>query len=206
MGNFCGVIGTGKEGNPEEGVEQRMEIVLIRHGEPDYTPCDRRGFIGQGRGLAPLTPAGRACAETYAKDPALSGCERLISSPYTRALETAAIFSRAMGLPIEVEVDLHEWLVDKTFQDSTSEESMAAAQEFERYGGRYPLGETRNWETAAEIVARVVPVFDKYLDMGCRKIAVVSHGMVMRRFTGGTSTAYCRPYRISYDKGFPCLV
>lgn len=184
-----------------------MEVVLIRHGEPDYAPCDSRGFIGQGRGLAPLTPAGRACAEAYAKDPALSGCERLVSSPYTRALETAAVFSRVLGLAIDVEVDLHEWLVDKAFQDSTSEESETAALEFERYGGRYPAdGILRTWETAAEIVARVVPVFDKYLDMGCRKIAVVSHGMVMRRFTGGRATAYCRPYIISYYKGYPCLV
>lgn len=189
------------------GAVRQMEIVLIRHAEPDYTPCDRRGFIGQGRGLAPLTPAGRACAERYAKDPALAGCERLVSSPYTRALETAAIFSRAMGLPIDVEVDLHEWLVDKGFRDSTSAESVAAAQEFERCGGRYPAdGVTRTWETAAEIAARVVPVFDKYLDMGCRKIAVVSHGMVMRRFTGGSATAYCRPYPILYYKGYPCLV
>ena len=37
--------------------ERRMEIVLIRHGEPEYAPCDRRGFIGQDCGLAPLTSA-----------------------------------------------------------------------------------------------------------------------------------------------------
>ena len=188
-----------------KNTSRMIELVLIRHGEPDYAPCDKRGFIGQGRGLAPLTPAGRACAEKHARDPELLGCELILSSPYTRALETAAILSRITGLPIVVEVDLHEWLLDKMFRDSTSEESIAAAQEFERYGGSYPSGGSRNWETSKEIIARVVPVFDRYLEMGYQKVAVVSHGMVMRRFTGGTSTAYCQPYVLSYYKGFPCF-
>ena len=30
------------------GAVRQMEIVLIRHAEPDYTPCDRRGFIARG--------------------------------------------------------------------------------------------------------------------------------------------------------------
>ena len=30
-----------------------MEMILIRHGEPDYSPCEKRGFIGQGHDLAP---------------------------------------------------------------------------------------------------------------------------------------------------------
>lgn len=35
-----------------------MEIIFIRHGEPDYAPCDERGFIGHGRALAPLSARG----------------------------------------------------------------------------------------------------------------------------------------------------
>ena len=31
-----------------------MQLILIRHGEPDYSPCDQRGFSGFGRDLAPL--------------------------------------------------------------------------------------------------------------------------------------------------------
>ena len=46
-----------------------METVLIRHGEPDDTLCNVRGFIGQVCGLAPLTPAERACAGVYAEGP-----------------------------------------------------------------------------------------------------------------------------------------
>ena len=48
-----------------------MQIVLIRHGKPDYMPVDTRGFIGHGRSLAPLTPEGIAQAEKVAQQPVL---------------------------------------------------------------------------------------------------------------------------------------
>src|SRR5699024_3213827 len=35
------------------GKEYSMQLILIRHGEPDYSPCDQRGFTGFGRDLAP---------------------------------------------------------------------------------------------------------------------------------------------------------
>ena len=35
-----------------------MEVVFIRHGEPNYLSYDERGFISQGRELAPLTNGG----------------------------------------------------------------------------------------------------------------------------------------------------
>lgn len=33
-------------------------IFLVRHGEPDYSFCDERGYIGHGRDLAPLSENG----------------------------------------------------------------------------------------------------------------------------------------------------
>ena len=30
-----------------------MHLVLVRHGEPDYSFVTERGFIGHGRDLAP---------------------------------------------------------------------------------------------------------------------------------------------------------
>ena len=71
-----------------------MEIVFIRHGEPDKTEVDKRGFIGQGRDLAPLTELGVEQAEKVSSDPLLKGAQVIVSSPYTRALQTAAIISK----------------------------------------------------------------------------------------------------------------
>lgn len=101
--------------------EDTMKVIFIRHGEPNYLPCDERGFIGQGRDLAPLTDEGIQQAENVAKNSILSGSEIIVSSPYTRALQTAAIISRNTGLEIKVKVDLHEWRPDKSYMYKTSQ-------------------------------------------------------------------------------------
>lgn len=41
---------------------------LIRHGQPDYTPIDKRGFPAFGRDLAPLFEEGKrqaACEYSF---------------------------------------------------------------------------------------------------------------------------------------------
>lgn len=40
-----------------------MKIVFIRHGEPDKTGVDERGFVGQGRDMVPLSELGIQQAE-----------------------------------------------------------------------------------------------------------------------------------------------
>ena len=179
-----------------------MEIILIRHGEPDYAPCDERGFIGQGRALAPLTPLGVEQAEKAAEDPLLQGAELMISSPYTRALQTAAILSRKTGIPLTVEVDLHEWVPDLTWQDNGSE-NMALHREFWACQGEYPTGETRRWETVEQIIRRIDPVLKQYLHAGYRKIIIVAHGGVIRRLTGNNKIDYCTPCAVDYTEHYP---
>ena len=93
-----------------------MKIVFIRHGEPDKAEVEKRGFIGQGRDLAPLTEEGIRQAEEVSLNSILEGCQLIVSSPYTRALQTAAILSKNTGLNIKVEGDVHEFILDKTFQ------------------------------------------------------------------------------------------
>ncbi len=182
-----------------------MQVVFIRHGEPDYAPCDARGLLGQGRDLAPLTPRGRQQARTAADSPLLCGCEFIVSSPYTRALETAAIISRVTGLGIKVELDLHEWMPDKTFRYSTAEQSHALHADFLDCRGVYPEGETRVWETIPELIARVKPVLDRYCAEGARRIAIVSHGGVIRRFVGKPVIDYCELNEIDYTPEAQCF-
>ena len=84
-----------------------MELVLIRHGQPDYSEVTERKYIGHGRDLAKLTELGKEQAEKVSRDARLDGAEIILSSPYTRALQTAAIISKNTGIPIEVETHLH---------------------------------------------------------------------------------------------------
>lgn len=179
-----------------------MKIVFIRHGEPDKSIVDARGFIGQGRDLAPLTELGRQQAAQAADSPLLKGCQLIVASPYTRALQTAAIISRKTGLDLLVETDLHEFIPDKTFQVRSEEENKALHKDFMRCRGEYPPDETRKWETIPEIIARTKPVLDRYAALGYEKIAVVAHGGVIRRYTGLGLIAYGEVSEIDYTPDF----
>ena len=179
-----------------------MKIIFIRHGEPDKSVVDARGFIGQGRDLAPLTSLGMQQAEQAAADPRLTGCQLIVSSPYTRALQTAAIISRITGLDLLVETDLHEFIPDKTFQVKGEEEDKTLHRDFIACRGEYPPGETRRWETIASIIARTKPVLDRYAAQGYEKIAVVAPGGVIRRYTGAGLIAHGEVCEIEYTKDF----
>jgi broad specificity phosphatase PhoE len=71
---------------------------LIRHGEADYSELMEHRFFGFGRGLAPLSEKGIMQANETAKDERLKSAELIISSPYTRALQTAQIISKTLEL------------------------------------------------------------------------------------------------------------
>lgn len=176
-----------------------MTLVTIRHGEPDYAPSESRGYMGHGMDLAPLTDAGRAQAEEAAKDSRLNGAEFIVTSPYTRALQTAAIIARRRDLDIRVEMDLHEWMPDLTFQYRTKEELRALDEDFLRNKGAYPQGETRRWETVEMHKNRVAGVLERY--SGFRKIIVVAHGLTIARITGRTTTHYCGVTELEYRAG-----
>ncbi len=182
-----------------------MKIVFIRHGEPDKEEVDKRGFIGQGRDFAPLTDLGIKQAENVSLNPLLADCQIIVSSPYTRALQTAAIISKNTGLNIKVEVDIHEFIPDKTFQVKGEEENKALHKDFMCCRGEYPEGEIRKWETITEIINRSKPVFDKYIDLGYKKILVVAHGGVIRRYTGVGLIGHCEVCEVDYSKDFACF-
>lgn len=154
---------------------------LIRHGEPDYSQLTEAGFWGFGRAFAPLSELGIQQAESMAQDERLRTAEIIVSSPYTRALQTAGILSRETGLPIAVEVDLHEWIPDKTNKNRTSEEASMLKNEFVKYKGIYPPDTQMRWETVEEMRMRMQRVANKYANY--KKVIFVGHGMAFRALT-----------------------
>lgn len=152
---------------------------LIRHGEPTYKPIDERKFIGHGRDLAPLTENGISAVKETAKDIRLKNCEIIVSSPYTRALQTASILSKELGIDLEVDVDLHEWIPDiVNFQYKTTEDCINLCKDFELCNGIPPANSVKVWETAESMERRMKSVLNKYLKY--ERVIIVSHGMVIR--------------------------
>ena len=151
---------------------------LIRHGEPDYEAISKIGFYGFGRSFAPLSERGLRQAEEAASDDRLLEADIIICSPYTRALQTAAIISRKINKEIVVEPELHEWLVDKTNSITSSEQVAIYGKEFQEYKGVYPEGQDMKWESLASLRERIRRVADKYADYD--KVIIVGHGMAFR--------------------------
>ena len=179
-----------------------MEFVLIRHGDPDYSACVRGGINGQGFGLVPLSEKGLQQARQVAAHPALAGAQLVLSSPYTRALQTAAEIVRATGLPLAVEPDLHELMADRSGAPHTREEMKQLHQEFLACRGCWPEGGERPWETVEQLTDRVTSVLSRYLSYD--KVIVVTHGGVIRRFVKDQCIGYCMPYVVPMEGKVEC--
>lgn len=176
------------------------KLILIRHGEPDYSYVTERNFKGHGRDLGQLTPKGIEQAKTVAKDERLQGANIIISSPYTRALQTAAIISKERSLDIGIEVDIHEWLPDLTFNYISNEEVKIASQECTGCKGDYTDDGTKNWEKLSVVASRAFKSLEKYLIYD--KIIVVTHGIVMRQFKYNTDIPYCGIVEVDFHRDF----
>lgn len=150
---------------------------LIRHGEPNWTFKEQRNLNGALRDFVPLTDVGVYQAqEVIANHNYLSDCDLILSSPYTRSLQTAAIINRNIGLPIKVEFDLHEWTPDN-WQATCVQEITELWNDYMKHDGIHPPGEHKIWESKESVIERVRNVLNQYLDKS--KVIVVCHGMVI---------------------------
>lgn len=172
---------------------------LIRHGEANYDSMLENGFWGFGRDFAPLSEKGKEQAEIAAKDIRLKDAEIIVSSPYTRAMQTAQIISRETGIRVEVDIDLHEWLPDQNNLYKTSEESFALAEEFAEFNGEYPPGAEFRWESLKSMRQRMRRAADKYSDYN--KVIFVGHGMIFRCLTYIEKMRPAEIIECTYQKG-----
>ena len=109
-GALAGVLATlgVAGGNPGAGVNS-MELYLIRHGQSTNNAlADERERVCD----PPLTELGWRQSERLAEHLADGrrgyGITRLYTSPMWRALQTAKLVGQALGLPVEVWIELHE--------------------------------------------------------------------------------------------------
>lgn len=182
-----------------------MKLLLVRHGEPSYTPCTQRALKGQGRDLAALNEEGieQILKETVPKLTGI-GAEVILSSPYTRALQTAAVIAGKTGLVTRVVHDIHEWIPDVTFNyDSFKELKFIYADFVEHRGVRdYPGVEPSelHWEPLEafreRVEAALMPLCKLY-----ECAIVVTHGMVIQSLTGRTA-AYGEVIALEFDESF----
>ena len=157
-------------------------FLLIRHGEPEWNLAPGGNLEGAENGWAvhivPLTPNGIRQIENASESLEAEDYQLVISSPMTRALQSANVISRILGLDLRIEFDLHEWVCAwrpslELVEDTVSEMMLL--------GGKWPSGETRDWEPLSSVRARVSRVLDRYRDL--ERVIVVCHETVIFSLT-----------------------
>lgn len=149
-------------------------LILVRHGES----------VGNVERVFTTTPFELALTERgieQARDAAaaiarLFRAEAVVASPYVRARETARIIAEHLGLPLQIEHDIHERNMGG-FQGK-SYESILTAQDYDPQ--RPWLWKPPGGESFEDVMERVAPVLDR-LSRAHRErdVVVVSHGGVM---------------------------
>jgi broad specificity phosphatase PhoE len=177
-------------------------IYLLRHGDADYEPVHERQWPGSMADLAPLSAAGQEQATAAANLLAEVAASALVTSPFTRTMQTASIVSCRLALPIQVEFDLHEWIPDDTFRWHTRVEVRAFLADLDSCGGEWPAGQRRPWEPLSSVCARATAALGKAIgrirDDGA--LIAVCHEMVIRSLTGELATDTGQFRRIDSDQ------
>ena len=177
------------------GIE--MKIIFIRHSKADYSACFERGFIGYGLDLAELTSEGIEIAKNACNNPIFQGAEIIISSPFTRALHTAAILSRNLNLDLITEIDFREHTLDTTQQVGTTDALKELWADSDLYNKKHPDGESKRWEEQKTLRERVFNALLKYTQY--KKVIIVSHGMLIHMVTGKNNPGYCGIVEMDYQ-------
>lgn len=158
-----------------------MKIYMIRHGIPDYSYGDSHGFIGHGNDLAPLDMKKIDNVIIASKDNRLKEAQLIVSSPYTRALQIAAIISKETNLNIYIEPDLREWEPDLTYRYKGNDLRLIV-KDFITCNGIKPKDREVNWESKENLKERIQNIINKYKDYNC--VIFVFHQMAMQSILG----------------------
>jgi glucosyl-3-phosphoglycerate phosphatase len=159
-------------------------MILIRHGQSQFNVV--YGATGVDPGIADpgLTEDGRRQAQTAAAALAGEPVERLVASPYSRAVETAEIIAGALSLPIEIDARVREHC---RFHCDIGSPRSALARRWP--GLDFAHLEERWWPDLDESEAMLAERCEAFRAAmaalaGWRRIAVVTHWGFIRVLTG----------------------
>ncbi|WP_105566180.1 histidine phosphatase family protein [Microbacterium halophytorum] len=142
-----------------------MTLALVRHGRTEWNRARRM----QGRSDIPLDAHGRAQADAAGRALSVAVWRRIVTSPLSRARETAAIIAGHIpGVGIEPEPAL----VERGYGEAEGV-SVAEARE------RWPDDDFPGAESVADATARGVAAIRGLADAGPATIAV-AHGTLIR--------------------------
>jgi len=173
-----------------------MELILIRHAEADYSKINKKENKNIWKNFAGLSDKGRKQAMEISRDKRLLDSEIILSSPYTRAVETAYIIGNEIKIPVKVEFDLREWEQEKSKQYE-EEEFKEMLHEMINKKGVHDKKCKYMWENLEKLGKRTFEVIRKYSNY--KKIIVVSHMMVMCQFLYKEKIDNCEILQVNFN-------
>ena len=177
-------------------------LYLVRHGATQLSAEDRfAGAVG-----VDLSEEGRWQAARLADRLDTEGICAVYSSPLSRALETAAILARPLGLEPQVRDGLREISHGRW-------EGLTRAEVERRYAAEYEAWEEdpftfapEGGESGVAVLARALPVVREIVvrHVG-RRVLVVSHKATLRLLLASLLGFDARGYRDRLDQAPACL-
>ncbi len=167
-----------------QGTGSCMAMILMRHGQSEFnlhfTATRRDPGIADPR----LTPEGQAQAERAAAALAGQGIRRIVASPYTRAMQTAAPIAAALDLPVHINPLIRE-RYHFTCDIGTPRTALAAAWPHHDFAHLDEIWWPDGTEDEASVEARAA-LFraEMQANGGWDHTLVVSHWAFLLSFTG----------------------
>lgn len=143
-------------------------IVLVRHAESVHpTPG------GPDEYHRPLAETGLAQAEQLVEELAALKPDRIVASPYLRAVQTVQPLAKALGLPVHTDHELREWDsgLEPTPDYARHYEASWADPSFARPGG----------ESLNQLTERAVSILRSFTGT----VVIGSHGTFVARALAG---------------------
>lgn len=158
-------------------MHRRLRFVCVRHGESEGNR-DRRFCATPD---VPLTPLGREQARAAALQLRTHFApQRIVSSPYRRAQETATIFAEVLGLPVDIEPALREHSIGIYAGQPYEAVLTDPAYQSEPFWQWRPPG----GESLADVATRVVPAIARLASTAASgDIVLVTHAGVVIALT-----------------------
>jgi broad specificity phosphatase PhoE len=162
-----------------------LTLLLTRHGHTDRSEPEQ--YLGQ-RVEAHLSARGRKDARSLARRLATVEIQRVLTSPLSRARETAEILAKSHGVTVEPDQRLLELDYGGWEGHTIDEINKLFPGEFEKYDsdpGRHEIG---GGESGTEVAARIWPVIDDLLDWAERARAGKAHAESTALVVGHSSS------------------
>ncbi|CAN5174361.1 phosphatase PhoE [soil metagenome] len=149
-------------------------LYLVRHGETDWNLAKRI----QGSTDIPLNDTGRAQATATGKLLARREWHRIVSSPLSRAVETARLIGAEVGI---ADLEIMPALAERAYGEAEGLNAQELSARFPPVHGGLDSGHVPGREERAEVAARVIPALLAHAQAHPgERVIVTTHGGVIR--------------------------